>query len=200
MSIKRIPNSSQALAHLQKELAEGSSLAKLVLRKTSFAEGKFFAGIPDGVDQSQLDFSSSMGGLGREPSALARAIKSFIDGPHHYVLLEDTMPMHSDPSEENGPYRARMTIHGEELFWNLSGPDLSEDDIFALLGMPILPYPSSAFFYLAETSEPRSQLRDSDLELIVNSLVGVAVQAFDTRSFLIWWREDLLPFPMGETS
>jgi hypothetical protein len=200
MSLRRIANSSQALAHLQKELAEGSSLAKLVLRKTSFAEGKFFAGIPDGVDQSQLDFRSSISGLRDEPSAFAHAIKSFIDGPHHYVLLEDTIPMFSDPSEENGPYRARMTIHGEEIFWNLSGPGLSEDDIFALLGTPILPYPSSAFFYLTETSEPKSQLRDSDLELIVNSLVGVAVWAFDTQSFLIWWRENLQPFPKAETS
>jgi hypothetical protein len=188
------------LVHLEKELAEGSSLAKLVLRKTNFAEGKFFAGIPDRVDQSQLDFSSSIGGLGREPWVFANAIKSFIDGPHHYVLLEDTIPMHSDPSQEDGPYRARMTIHGQEKFWNLSGPGLSEDDVFGLLGMPILPYPSFAFFYLGETSEPRSQLRDSDLELIVNTLVGVAVRAFDTQSFLIWWREDLQPFPRAETS
>ena len=100
MSIKRIPNSSQALMYLQKELSEGSSLAKLVLSRTSFAQGNFFAGIPDGVDQSQLDFSSSMGGLRDQPSAFAHAIKLFIDGPHHYVLLEDTIPMSSDRSEK----------------------------------------------------------------------------------------------------
>jgi hypothetical protein len=82
----------------------------------------------------------------------------------------------------------------------MSGSELSQDDILGLLYEPVLPYPSSAFFYIAGISERKTQLKDSDLEHVVNTLVGVAVRAFDTESFLIWWREDLRPFPTVETT
>ena len=88
-----------------------------------------------------------------------------------------------------------MTTYNDELYWVISGTDLLESDILALLGQPILPYPSSAFFYAVESQNQKSHFKESDLEHVANSLLGVAVRAFDTRSFLIWWREDLRPFP-----
>jgi hypothetical protein len=196
MSMQKIENRSQALAFLRKELSEGSTLAKLVLRRTDFEHGGFFTGIPENIDQNQLDFRSSIGGLSREPMAFARLIKAFISRPDYAVLLEDTEPLTSDLLKVDSKYRTRIrTYKGSALFWSMSGSDLSESDIFTLLGMPILPYPSSAFFHLAGTSKANTELTDSDLERIANGLVGAAVRAFDTRSVLIWWREDLHPFP-----
>ncbi len=57
-----------------------------------------------------------------------------------------------------------MTTHNDELYWVISGTDLQESDILALLGQPILPYPSSAFFYAVESQNQKSHLKESDLE------------------------------------
>jgi hypothetical protein len=76
----------------------------------------------------------------------------------------------------------------------IAGAGLSEDDIMNLLGAPVLPYPLCVFLHLANSADAKSELNDPDLAEIVGRLVGVAVAAFDTDSFLLWWRDDLVPF------
>jgi hypothetical protein len=191
MSIQKIKNSLQALAHLRKELSEGGTLAKLVLSRTDFTPGEFLTGFPGNVDQSQLDFRSSIRGLPDEPTDFAKLIRSFIHDPLCVVLVEDIDPF---PLEEDSPYKTRAMRYDTELYWRMSGLDLSETDILDLLAEPD-PYPSSAFFSIGWDSPHETQLTDSDLQRAANYLVGVAVRAFDGDSFLIWWREDLRPFP-----
>jgi hypothetical protein len=131
MSMQKIKNSSsQALAYLLKELSQGTMLAKKVLSRTDFALGRFFAGIPESADQSQLDFGSSMRGLSREPMAFAHLIKSFINNPECAVLLEDSEPLTSDPLEVDPQSRARMTMYNGEVYWSWPAPrKLSRNEV-----------------------------------------------------------------------
>ena len=195
MSIQKIDNLAGALTYLREELSKGSSLAKLVLRTVDFGQGTFFAGLPANGDQSRLNFRSSLPGLAREHIALAHMIKIFIDKPHCTALLEDPMPMTSNLQNIDPKYRVRARTFNGELYWSISGPSTPEDEVYALLGQPILPYPASVFFYCGAILEQPPKLRELDLKNIANTLVGIAVHAFDSRSFLIWWREDKHPFP-----
>jgi hypothetical protein len=74
--------------------------------------------------------------------------------------------------------------------------NLSDDEMGDLINYGSF-WPFSAFFYVNGLSPTKSELNDADLQLIVNRLVGVAVGAFDDRSYLVWWRDDLWPFPLG---
>ena len=93
-----------------------------------------------------------------------------------------------------------MVTYGDEVYWRIAGAGLSEDDILNLLGAPVLPYPLCVFLHLANSADTKSELADPDLAEIVSRLVGVAVGAFDTDSFLLWWRDDLVPFSSVATS
>jgi hypothetical protein len=191
MGIKKIKNSPQALEHLRYELSRGGVLAKLVVSKTDFALGNCFAAIPEAVDQTKLNFRWWIPGLPDEPMDFAKLIRSFIDDPVCVVLVEDIEPF---PVEEDSPYKMRAMRYDTELYWRIHDSDLSEADILDILTEPN-PNPSSAFFSVAWSAEHETQLTDSDLQRAANTLVGVAVRAFDGDSFLIWWREDLRPFP-----
>ena len=193
--MQKIKDSAKALEHVRRELSQGATLAKSVMSRTDFTPGDYFAGIPENVDQSQLDFRSCIPGLSGEPMVFAKVIRSFIRNPDSVALVEDIDPF-SDPfpAEEDSSYRRRAMTYNDEVYWNLSGLDLTEKDILELLNQPF-PYPSSVFFSVARTVAQKPQLKDSDLQLILENLVGVAVRAFDGDSFLIWWREDLRPFP-----
>jgi hypothetical protein len=191
--MQKIKNMVQALDYLRKELSKGATLAKLAMSRTDFALGTYFAGIPENFDQNQLNFQWGIRGLSGEPMVFAKMIKSFIHDPGCVVLVEDIDPFASPfPAEEDASYRTRAMTYRDEVYWNLSGMHLSENDILELVNQPN-PYPSSAFFSTARVSE---QLDDSGLQRVVDHLTGVAVWAFDGDSFLIWWREDLRPFPL----
>ena len=126
------------------------------------------------------------------PMSFAKVIKSFVNDPNCAVLIEDADAF---TVEDDSPHATRAAKYNGETYWIVSGSDLSENDIFDLLDQPF-PYPSSVFLSIAGAWEPKRQLKDSDLEHVVDTLVGVGVRAFDGDSFLIWWREDLRPFPL----
>jgi hypothetical protein len=195
MSIEKLRNVLQASEHLRKELSEGATLAELTLKRTSFGPGAYFGVIPENKNQSDLNFGWGISRPSGEPIVFAKMVRSFIDDPDCVVLVEDIDPF-SNPfaDEEDAPYRTRALTYNGEVYWNISGSDLSENDILELLNQPF-PYPSSIFFSTVRSSELEIQLKDSDLWRITDNLVGVAVRAFDGDSFLIWWNENLRPFP-----
>lgn len=195
MSMQAIVDVRKAREYLMEQLAEGTTLARLAFQKTDFFSGSFRAGMPEGVDQSKIDFRFSMRGLRCEELAFARIIKTFIEKLEGAALIADTEPRNSQGDLEGYPYRDRMVTYGDEVYWRIAGAGLSEDDIVNLLGAPILPYPLCVFLHLAKSSGNNSDLDDADLEQIVAGLIGVAVGAFDTESYLLWWRDDLVPFP-----
>jgi hypothetical protein len=191
MNIKKIDNSPQALAHLRKELSEGEALAKLVLLKIDFTLGEFLAEVPNNIDQSQLDFRWSNPTLSGGQMTFVKVIKSFVSDPNCAVIIEDPDAF---PVEEDSLHGTRAANYKDETYWIVSGSDLSESDIFDVVDQPF-PHPSSVFLSIVGTWKLKRQLNDSDLEHVVDTLVGVAVRAFDGDSFLIWWRKGLYPFP-----
>ena len=59
-------------------------------------------------------------------------------------------------------------------------------------------YPYSAFFHTSTTnSDAPPNLAYDDLKRIALEVVGIAIDAFDADSFVVWWREDLYPFPLS---
>lgn len=194
MSMQEIVDSSKASGYLVGQLAQGTTLARLALQRTDFSYGTYRVGIPDGVDQAGIDFHRSLSGLRGEDRAFARLIMTFIEKVGGVALVADTETRSSQGNLEGFPYGDRMATYGDEVYWRIAGASLSEDDILNLLGAPILPYPLCVFLYLANSVDTKNELKHEDLEQIVRRLVGVAVAAFDTDSFLLWWRENLVPF------
>jgi hypothetical protein len=153
--------------------------------------------MPDTVDQTQaFDFKSAILGMhGDEEMMVARLTKSFISDPNCGVLVQDTQLQKSDglltQNEEN-----LVVSYKGELYWKVAGPDLahvSDEQIVSLLKNPST-NPFSAFFYVG-TRRVSKTLTYGDLERIVIELVGVAVDALDFESLLLWWRDDLRQFP-----
>ncbi len=194
MSMQEILNVSKAREYLAEQLAEGTTLARLVLRRTDFSQGRYRAGMPEGVDQAEINFHWSLRGLRGEDRVFARIIKRFIEEAGGVAQVADTETRNSQGDLESYAYRHRMVTYGDEVYWRIGGAGLSEDDIVNLLGAPVLPYPLCVFLHLANCADTKGELNDADLEQIVRRLVGVAVAAFDTDSFLLWWRDDLVPF------
>ena len=92
------------------------------------------------------------------------------------------------------PLQDRMVTYGHEVFWRANGLSLSDAHINSLFGYPILLYPLCVFFHSATDVGDKRELNRQDLKRIIAELVGVAASAFDNDSFLLWWRDDLMPF------
>ncbi len=200
MSMREIIDAARAKEYLIEQLSEGTTLARLLLRGTDFSRGRYRAGLPEGMDQTEMDFHWSLSGLREEDRAFARIIKVFIENLGGAALVADTETKTSQGALGSYPYRDRMMTYGDEVYWRIAGAGLSEDEIVNLLGAPVLPYPLCVFLHLANSADTKSDLNDADLHRILSRLVGVAVAAFDTDSFLLWWRDDLVPFSSVATS
>ncbi len=141
---------------------------------------------------------------GDEELAVARVIKSFLSDPDSVVLMQETQLQIADRFSTLVSYKDvqwnLLVSYKDELYWAVAGPELatlSDEQMFTLLKSPST-NPFSAFFYLG-TVPPSKTLTDGDLDQILTRLVGIAVDALDFESFLLWWREDLRPFPAVET-
>jgi hypothetical protein len=135
---------------------------------------------------------------GDEEALFARAIKMFVHNPKCGVILQDTMKSISDPCMSDAPYRTLAVTYEKELYWTVAGAELAElsDDAMGDVINHASFWPFAAFFYIDGISKTTGELDDADLQFIVKQLVGVAVGAFDDRSYLVWWRDDLRPFPL----
>jgi hypothetical protein len=194
MGMQEMENQAKATEYLVEQLALGTTLARLVLQGTDLSLGKYRAGIPKGVDQAQINFHSSLKGLRGEDRVFARIIKRFIEEAGGSALVADTETRKSQGDLSGYPYADRMLTYDDEVYWRIAGAHLSEDDIMNLFGAPVLPYPLCIFLHMAKSFETKSDLSNADLDQVLRRLVGVAVAAFDTDSFLLWWRDDLVPF------
>lgn len=194
MSMRTIADEKKTREYFVEQLREGTRLARLVLEKIDLSRGRFRVGIPDHVDQSKIDFRFSIPGLREEERAFAKLIKKFIENTGGTALVEDneSVDFYSDLTRE--PYAGYLMRYGREVYWRIDDSILSVPDIVQLLHSPILPYPLCIFLHLAESVGKKSEMYDADLEQIIVGLVGVAVGAFDTESYLLWWRDDVLPF------
>jgi hypothetical protein len=198
MAIQEIRRSSSAQEYMVDELSAGTTLAKLVLKGIDFTRGRFRVAMPATVEQDRgLDFQQSLRLDRDEEITLARMIKCFIRDSKAAVLLQDTQKSISDPGLAHLNNKELMIPFEAEFYWTIAGRGLSEIPDTKMLEIVYSAsyYPFSAFFYFDDVTIGRQSLQPDDLAHIVTNLVGIAVGVFDDRSFLIWWRDDLYPFP-----
>jgi|SRR5579863_5404078 len=196
MSMRRIRDFNKALSFLKGELSEGMTLAKLVLREIDFTKGQMFAWMPLATDQDAIEgFQWSRRLSGDEEKDFCRFVKAFIQDMHCALILQDT----ENWNFEGDKYEGLAAKYDNELYWYIVGADLSEEDVMNLTGMPILPYPWCGFFYTGASTTRKQKLTRNDLQEIVNTLVGVAVGAFDNRSYVLWWSNSR-PLPVDDRS
>jgi hypothetical protein len=191
------------LEQISAESGGFSAIAKLALRNLDLSKGHSFIILPDYLEPDRLsEFrfeSSEVIDRSCSISLMAKIVKSFISNPRARVLLQDYYRNRSDPGWDHDEYKSWIVTHNDEIYWGLHGADLQEDELEGLISGASY-WPFCAFFSLSSAFEPKTALADADLEEIVGGLVGIAVDAFDADSFVIWWREDLCPFPMSPIS
>jgi hypothetical protein len=191
----------QASEYLLDQLSRGTTLSRLVQGSVDFPRGRIRVAMPEGRKVTQaLDFRFETFPLGQTgESDFARLVRSFIGDPKNSILLQDTELSNSDPEfSTNLPYASLAVSYQNEVYWAVSGKklaQLSDDETLDVINHASF-WPFSAFFYVDGISKTKVELDDADLQLIVKQLVGVAVGAFDDRSYLVWWRDDLRPFPV----
>jgi hypothetical protein len=197
MPIREVVDVAGAERYLREQLVDGTTLAHLVLNRIDFRSGKFRIAMPGTIDQTPpFDFKSSiLRPVGEGQMLFARVLKSFIGVPHCAVLMQETFEISDQFLREHG-YEHLLASYKEEIYWTLAGAQLAnvpDDEMLALVRSPST-NPFSAFFYVGIVPLPKT-LTDSDLEQILGRLVAVAVDALDFESFLIWWRDELMPLP-----
>jgi hypothetical protein len=199
VAIQEVRDALQAERYMREELSDGTTLAKYVLKAIDFSAGKFRVAMPETVDQSQpLDYRYESARVGRDDEiCFARVMRSFIRDPECAVLMQDTQVSMSSTGFHDLPHSELIVPYGSEVYWSVSGRELSElpDAEMLEIVWSASFWPFSAFFYVDGVSCRDARLGDEDLERIVTTLVGLAVGAFHDHSFLMWWRDDLRPFP-----
>ena len=194
MSLQRIKDPEKAVSFLKGELSEGMALAKLVLREIDFSRGRMFGWMPSTTNQDAIeDYQFSRRLTGKEDREFCRFIQTFIQDPKCAVILQDTEYRDGDGDKYDG----FASKYDDELYWQIHGADLSEDDVLNLTGKPYLPYPWCGFFYSGALATGKLRLPRIDLREIVKTLVGVAVGAFDHGSYVLWW-SDSRPLPADD--
>ncbi len=193
MAIREIADVVGAEKYMREQLTDGTTLAHLVLNRIDFGRGKFRIAMPDSVDQSPpFDFKCENFSMnGDEEMVVARVIKSFISDPNCAVIMQETEKEISDPclTEDD---KNLLVSYKDELYWAVAGPQsarISDEEMLALIRGPSTD-PFSAFFYVGTVPTSKT-LTEGDLERISAELVGIAVDALDFESFLLWWRDEV---------
>ena len=197
MAIRLLENLSGVEEYVRRELSDGTTLARKVLDCIDFKMGRFRLIAPEALDLSQpLQLQWQLSGLDDDENLIfARVVKRFVRASQCGVLLQETQGTIDElrPIDD-----AKLLIpYREEVYWSVTGPhlvDLSDDETLVVINSASF-FPFAAFFYVDGVSSDRRALTDDDLGHVVRTLCGLAVGAFDDRSFLIWWRDDLRPFP-----
>ena len=194
MSMHHIKDHDKALAFLKGELAEGTTLARLALTQVDFSRGRMYAWLAPTINPDSIkNFRFSLRLSGDEDREFCRFTSAFIQGPNCGMILQDTEPR----NVEDDVSVALAAEYIGELYWHCRDAHVSEGDILNAAGAPYLPYPWCGFFHLSALTTGNRILTAIDLQAIVNTVVGVAVAAFDTGSYLLWW-SDNRPLPAGD--
>ncbi|MGB8411765.1 MAG: hypothetical protein WCE23_02960 [Candidatus Binatus sp.] len=199
MAIREIADVVGAEKYMREQLTDGTTIAHLVLNRIDLSRGKFRIAMPDIVDQNPpFDFKSDRRLDGDEEMAVARVIKSFISDPNCVVLMQETQIGKSDRFSTESwflekAWQENLALnYKDELYWPVAGPEFARISDEEMLGVvrSASAYPFSAFLYVGTVPSSKT-LTDRDLERILTKLVGVTVDAFDGRSFLLWWRDEV---------
>ena len=199
MPIQNVTDSLRAENYMRGQLSGGTTLARLALNRIDLSAGRFRIPMPETVDQREpIDYRHESVILGHdEEMCFARVVKSFIRDSKCAVLMQDTQLSTSDPGFRQMPQDRLILVYRKEVYWSVRGRELAElpDRKMLEIVWTASFWPFAGFFYVGALSQGKELLSDRDIDDVVDGLVGIAVGAFDERSFLIWWRDELRPFP-----
>jgi len=193
-----ITRDRRAIDYFINELKGGTSVAARAKAALDFKQGRFLVALPEGTDSAALQDFAQSGYLRfgyRGMPTLARLAKAFAIEYRGAVLLQDTQASPGEHWLNTYKYRSHVVRFSHEIYWQISNPDMSDEDMVGLLNSASL-YPFTAFFYISEGLSGKTELQDADLDRVVSGISGIAVGAFDEESFLLWWK-DRLPLPVG---
>ena len=201
MKIQKLKDGSRARDYLLEYVPFGFAMVdKLAQHSSDFARGSFFVISPENVDADSLAYLGwSISGSVDRPAAIqlfGKVVKRFISNPNCTVLLYDFTNAITDPGWEEYKHKDRATIYNGEICWELKGPDTPDHEIEELISDWSSYFPVSSYFCVSSSSERKNTFNDADLEQLSGNLIGVALDALHGDSFVIWWRDDLQPFPL----
>jgi hypothetical protein len=188
-----------ALKHLLACLAQGTTLARMTAQSVDFSRGRFVVVAPKAALQHHpVDFRSSNQRLNRDEDILfARFVRGYLSDPDCAVLLQDLEARLTDPFMDKIAQRHLAIEYHDELYWRVNSDTLatkSDEDALKILNLAS-PFPFTAFLYVDGLSKEKSKLSDADLLHVVDNLVALVVSVFDFDSYLIWWKDEIRPFP-----
>ncbi len=191
--IRDVEWSDDVARYLLEQLYE-SRVARKIRAHLDAARGSFFALLPEGLEPQRVKhWADPMREVGypQNPRALLyNIVGRFLRDPKSRVLGQEP----DRPPEWPADYSTKNLVrHHDELGWELRGPSITESEIEdSLRGVSSLPY--VLYFYRSD-SPKRNSLDDRAVDEISENLVGLAVGALNEKTFLMWWRTDLMPFP-----
>jgi hypothetical protein len=197
LKLYNIKDNPRAMQHLINQLEEGTTLAARVRARADLSRGSLLVALPEGTYPSALLNVAEALNLPSDFSyfpALASVAKAFLEDPKHAVLLQDVDASKNDPWLQTYKWRNHAIPYKSELYWQLTGPELSVQEIVGIFDSAGQ-FPFTAFFYMPGRQGVKFGLDDTDLDEAVSTLVGIVVGAFDEDSFLLWW-SDRAPLPL----
>jgi hypothetical protein len=196
MIVRKLRQKSLAQKYLTHKLSpqRPTTLDKLIRTRNDFAVGDFFSALPDSVPSDAVsEFASDIPGFDYKSATalLTGVVREFLYTPGGTVLLENYLL--EDPSRKEYETKHRVRTLANERYWELKRPKTLDYEIDSLVADWAVYFPYVGYFYISRSDERSVVLSDAELDSVTTNLIGVAVDAFDGNSFLLWWREDLFP-------
>jgi hypothetical protein len=211
--VKRLTNVERARAYLIGELAEGTSLAKLILERVDFHDGAFFMIVPKRIDPDHLqdltdpdtdptrytEFRDEIFQVHfKAARILASIVRAFAIAPSYQLLGQDTLMTLEDVKSYHPELLSsagKEWVGYENEIYSFARGDSTGDEIETAINSAS-PWPSAVFLCRGAAPPGASKLQYRDLEIAVANLAAVAVGANHQDTFLLWWR-DQTNFPMA---
>jgi hypothetical protein len=203
-AVKRLTKIERARAYLIGELADGTSLAKLILERVDFHDGAFFMIVPKRIDPDHLQdltsadtdptgYNEFQAEIFRVHFAASRILASIVQAaaitPSYQLLGQDTL-MTIDDVESYDPElfnsAGKEWVSYEKEIYSFARGDSSVEEIETAIKTASL-WPRALFLCRGAVPSGASKLQYRDLENAVANIAGVAVGANHEDTFLIWW-------------
>jgi hypothetical protein len=153
--------------------------------------------LPDAADGNQItNFDWWIPNVDRMKafSLLGKIVVNFIARPEAIVMIQDDWHETSQPLWRDYEHKELARFYRKEIYWRLAGTDLTPElAAYVVEGASFWPFAAFPCFPAAFSDD--DHLTDADIEELATKTVASAVDAFDADSFVMLWREDILPFP-----
>jgi hypothetical protein len=184
------------------QLQDGNTLAQLILQKTSFDKGRYFALLHPLANKSKI-YEFKSGGIlppnpleavefggksypGRKRAdsiiQLAEYLKNSMR-PNRCCYFEDLLHRREDPIANK--FRANTLYYLEEPYLFLRNNNFSTEDVLKMIR-----YSDAQWHFMSVVSEEdvgsSLEISEEKLQKIASGTVSIAIGAYDMEGFVIW--------------